>query len=98
MKKNRSITSKKKKELAGLFSKLKAELGKLSKTHKEHAKSIAGFAQVASHQALRKEKEPSLLKLSVEGLSTSVQDFETSHPQLVKTANDICLLLSRIGI
>lgn len=93
-----SIDHKKKKELVSLLSALKAEIKELSKTHTEEAQSIAGFTEVASHEATRKEKKPDLTTLSLEGLSSSVKGFETSHPSLVKTVNDICSLLSSIGI
>ena len=41
---------------------------------------------------------PELLKLSLEGLSASVQQFETSHPRLVETVNAISLMLSNSGL
>ena len=41
---------------------------------------------------------PQLLKLSLQGLSSSVEGFEGSHPNLVEIVNSICLALSNIGI
>lgn len=93
-----SINNKKKEELIRLLSTLESEIAELSKTHGEHAQSIAGFSMVASHEAIRKEKESHLMNLSLEGLSSSVKGFEVSHPNLVKTVNDICNLLASIGI
>ena len=80
------------------MSKLKSEIGRLSVTHGEQAKSIAGFTEVAAHEAMRKEKSQKLLELSLEGLSPSVKGFELSHPKLVEVANELSLLLARMGI
>jgi len=87
-----------KSELLNLLSTLKVEITDLSKTHNEHAESITGFAQLSAHEATRQEKDPELLKLSVEGLASSVRGFELSHPSLVGTVNAICSMLSNLGI
>ncbi len=93
-----SLNDAKKKELLDLLSTLKVEVSELSKTHAEQTRSITGFTEVSIHEAIREEKNPQLLKLSLEGLSTSVQGFETSHPKLVGVVNSICLTLSNIGV
>lgn len=93
-----TIEDRKKHELIELLGVLKNEIGQLHETHGEHAKSIAGFAEIAAHEAARQNKSPDLQKLSIEGLSSSVKGFEVSHPKLVDTVNEICVLLSRIGI
>ena len=85
-------------ELLGLLEALKAEVGRLSATHAEHAHSIAGFAQVAAHEAAREQKSPHLLKHSVDGLSLSVKGFEASHPRLVEIVNELCVMLAQIGV
>ena len=69
-----------------------------SKTDAEDAQSIIGFTEVSIHEAIREEKHPQLLKLSLKGLSTSVKRFENSHPKLVRIVNSICNTLSNIGI
>jgi len=85
-------------ELLGLLSTLKTEISELSKTHTEHAQSITAFAEVSTHEATRRERDPQLLRLSLEGLSASVQGFETSHPNLVQIVNSISLMLSNSGV
>ena len=90
--------SRKKAELLKLYASLKTEVEGLAKAHGEQARSIAGFAEVAAHEATRAGKSPRLLELSVEGLRTSVQGFETSHPELSEAVNRLCLLLARMGI
>jgi hypothetical protein len=93
-----SLNEARKKELLDLLSTLKTEISELSKTHAEHSRSIAGFTGVSIHEAMREEKNPQLLKLSLQGLSTSVEGFEISHPKLVGIVNSICHTLSNIGI
>ena len=85
-------------ELLGLVSTLKAEIGEFSKTHTEQAQSITAFAEVSTHEATRQERDPQLLRLSLEGLSASVQGFETSHPKLVEIVNALSLMLSNSGV
>ncbi|HAM36395.1 MAG TPA: hypothetical protein DEB40_05995 [Elusimicrobia bacterium] len=93
-----SLHSEERKALVSLLSALKEEVGHLSRTHDEQARSIAGLTEMAAHEATRKTKSPSLMKHSIEGLVLSTQGFETSHPKLVQITNDICIMLARIGI
>lgn len=85
-------------DLVALLETLKREVAELSKTHAEHAQSIAGFADVSTHEAIRKDQNPELLKLSLKGLSSSVEGFESSHPELVEIVNRISVMLSNMGI
>ena len=93
-----AIQDQNRSELLTLMSTLKAEIIELSKTNREHAESITGFAGVAAHEAARRERDLQLLKLSVDGLSTSVKGFESSHPRLVEIVNSICLMLVNSGV
>jgi len=98
VKEAKSLNDEKKKELLNLLSTLKTEVSEFSKTHPEHTQSITNFAEVSIHEAIREEKNPQLLKLSLQGLSTSAEGFESSHPKLVGIVNSLCLTLSNIGI
>jgi hypothetical protein len=98
IKKVQVLNDERKKKLLDLLSTLRAEVSQLSKTNTEGAQSITGFTEVSIYEAMRKEKNPQLLKLSLQGLSTSVKGFEGSHPKLVGIVNSICLTLSNIGI
>ena len=93
-----SMNNEKKAELLQLLSSLKSEVGELSKTHGEEAESITGFTKLSAYEAMREKKDPKLIKLSLEGLSSSVKKFETSHPKLVDAVNAISNFLSNIGI
>jgi len=98
IKKAKSLDAERKKELIDLLSMLKTEVSKLSQTDADDAQSITGFTEVSIHEAMREEKNPQLLKLSLKGLATSVERFENSHPKLVGIVNSICSALSNIGI
>ncbi len=93
-----SIKDERRQELLQLLGTLKAEVSELSKTHQEQAQSIAGFTDLSTHEATRAEQNPELLKLSLQGLGSSVTEFEQSHPRLVQIVNAISSMLSNLGI
>jgi hypothetical protein len=93
-----TLGEEKKSELTALFSELKAEVNDLARTDREHAESIARFADLSAHEATRIRKDEALRRLSIEGLSTSVEGFEASHPRLSEVVNSICTTLSNLGI
>jgi len=93
-----TIKEERKHELLQLLGTLKAEVAELSKTHVDQAQSIAGFAEVSAHEATRVDKNPRLLQLSLQGLSSSVNELEKSHPRLVQIVNAISHTLSNLGI
>lgn len=93
-----AIKDERRRELLDLLGTLKAEVADLSQTHGEQAQSIAGFTELSTHEATRSEQDPQLLKLSLEGLTSSVAGFEQSHPRLVQIVNTISHTLSNLGI
>jgi hypothetical protein len=80
------------------LAELKSEIKQLSKSHPEHARSIAQLAELAHHEAKRKEKSPRLFRHALEGLALSAKGFEASHPKLVDAINELCEMLAQIGI
>lgn len=84
--------------LAKLLCDLKTELESLPESRMEEARSIAHFTEAAAHEISRSQKSMHLKSLSIAGISYAVKGFEASHPRLVDVANDICMLLSRMGI
>ena len=98
IRKANSVPEENKAELLGLFSTLKSEVAQLAQTNEEQAQSITGFTEISAHEATREEKNPELLKHSLNGLSSSVSGFEESHPKLVQIVNRICTTLSNLGI
>jgi TRAP-type uncharacterized transport system substrate-binding protein len=95
---NVSIQDKEKKELLNLLTSLQNEVSELSKIDSEQAESITGFTQTSAHEATRKDKNEQLLTLSLKGLTSSVDELETSHPKLVEIVNRISQALSNMGI
>jgi hypothetical protein len=93
-----SIPDERRRELLELVAVLKSEVGALSKTHEEEAESIAEFAKLSTQEATRSQQNPQLLKLSLEGLNSSVQGFEQSHPRLVQIVGAVTNTLSNLGI
>jgi Mg2+ and Co2+ transporter CorA len=93
-----SIKEDRRRELLELLRQLKSEVSTLSRTDEEQARSIAGFAELSAHEATRSEKNPQLLKHSLDGLSSSVKGFEESHPRLVQIVNSVSSFLSNLGI
>jgi len=93
-----AVKDERRKELLQLLLTLKSEVAELSKTHSDQAQSIAGFTAISAHEATRSEQNPELLKLSLEGLASSVSGFEGSHPRLVQIVNAISNTLANLGI
>jgi len=85
-------------ELLTLLETLKHEVADLSETRSEDAESITRFTGLSAHEATRQQINPRLLALSLEGLKSSVSDFEQSHPKLSETVNSLCHVLSNMGI
>ncbi len=93
-----SLSEERKAELLALLSDLKAEVSELSKTHAEHTRTISGFTKDSIHEATREKPDPETLKRSLERLTASVEEFETSHPKLVGIVNSLSLTLANLGI
>jgi hypothetical protein len=95
---NSLLIKENKTELLSLLATLKPQITEFSKTQAEHAESIAGFIERSTHEAMRRQKNPTLLRMAIEGLSASVKGFEVSHPRLVEDANYIATVLANMGI
>ena len=92
------LSEAKKAELLQLLACLKNEVVELSKTKSEQAESIAHFVHLSTSEATRQKQNPKLLKLAIDGLSSSVNEFEVTHPKLVDLVNSICTRLSNMGL
>ena len=93
-----SVPDETKTELLSLLSALKEEIQNLPETHKEHATSIAGFADASTHEVTRAHRKPQLVEAALKGLTSSVEDFEVTHPTLTQVVNRIAYILSNMGI
>jgi hypothetical protein len=95
---NESLNEEKRQKLLSLINDLKNEMAGLEKTHHEDARSIAGYAETSVHEATRDDKNPELLKHSLDGLALSVRRFEVSHSRLTGLINNIGQTLWKLGI
>lgn len=93
-----SIGEKDRDDLLKLLATLKSEVLELSKTNAEHAESITGFTKVSTHEATREKKNQQLMKLSLSGLTSSIDELESTHPNLVETVNKISQILANMVI
>jgi hypothetical protein len=93
-----NLPPKRREELAALLVTLKSEIAELSATDADQARTIAGYADVSTHEATRAQRDPDLLAHSLDGMARSVEGFEASHPRLVQTVNTISHALSNLGI
>ena len=93
-----SLNEENRTELLKLLETLKTDISEFSEDQKENAESLAGFISASAHEATRLQKNPTLLKHAVEGLSASVEGFEVSHPKLVENVNSIASMLANMGI
>ncbi|MBN1129592.1 MAG: DUF4404 family protein [Chitinispirillaceae bacterium] len=95
---NETLPEEKKQELLVLLARLESEVKGLSEAHRDDARSITGYAETLVHEATRGEKNPELLRHSLDGLTLSVRRFEVSHPTLTGLINTIGQTLWKIGI
>ncbi len=96
--KNDSLSGDNKAELLKLLSSLSEQLTELSKSKSEHAGNIAEHIERSTNEALKVDKDPSLLKKALEGLSDSVKGFEVTHPVLVEDVNYWATVLANMGL
>jgi seryl-tRNA synthetase len=92
------LNPQQKEELLGLLANLKEAVAKLSTTHEAHAHSRTSMIDSAGHETTNAEPSQHPLRMAMENLSTSVEAFEASHPELVNTVNKISMLLANMGI
>jgi uncharacterized protein DUF4404 len=85
-------------KLLQLVATLREEVDALARSHEEDARSIAHFLDASTHEASRTEKQPKLLQAARDGLTASVENFETSHPKLFETVSQAATVLANMGL
>ncbi len=93
-----NIPADRKAELLDLLSKLKPAIAKVSETHHEDARSIARLVEASAQETIRTEKKPEQSKRPLHELKRSVENFETSHPELTAFVTKYSAVLSALGI
>ncbi|MCP3966275.1 MAG: DUF4404 family protein [Lentisphaerae bacterium] len=82
-------------KLLEVIGDLKEELKSLDASNKMSADMLADKAHESTIQAV---KEGDDFDREIEGLKSSVEEFEITHPKLVQLVNRFCMMLSDIGI
>jgi len=85
-------------ELLRLLAALRSEIAALPSSKDDEALSIAAFAEASAHEATRNSRKPKLLKAALTGLTGSVEEFETTHPDLAAVLNRLAVVLSNMGM
>jgi len=93
-----NIPAETREELLILLAELKAEVGPLAATHGAEVESITDMTGAAVESATSREQQPEQTAEALEGLASSVRDFEASHPRLVQIVDRLALTLSNMGI
>ncbi|NNM66767.1 MAG: DUF4404 family protein [Spirochaetales bacterium] len=93
-----TLDTRQKSDLLKLLTSLKTEVDQLSKTHHEDAASLTDFIRSTARESLKRQQNPKLVKISLEGVHASVEKFEASHPVLTETVNNLCNYFSGMGI
>ena len=90
--------AREKEALVALLNKLKNELSEVPESRMGDARSVGYFTEAAAHEVTREGSSVQLRNLSISGISYAVKGFEVTHPQIVAVANEICMILARMGI
>jgi hypothetical protein len=77
---SRNLPGETKSRAAGARGRTEVRDPTLSETHHEEASSITRFADESTHEAAREEKDPQLAESALQGLRTSIEGLEQSHP------------------
>jgi chromosome segregation ATPase len=93
-----NINGASKAELLNLLAALRTEIAALPQTRADEARSIATFAEASTHEATRATVKPKLLEAALNGLTGSIEEFETSHPDLAAILNRLAIALANMGM
>jgi len=93
---NPNLSETSRRELLELVAGLRTEMATLEGTHAERANQIAGSAEAAVRASITDQTRQSTA--AVEGLASSVREFEASHPKLVEIVDQLAATLSNMGI
>ena len=92
------LSPQQKEELLRLVSELKEAMAAFPTTPEAHAASRARVTDTAAAEPTQPDTFQHPLRSAMDDVSTSVEAFETSHPELVNTVNQISTLLANMGI
>lgn len=93
-----TLTLADREKLNELTQQLKQELNSLPIDENPHALSVANFAKLTTHEALKTIPDKDLYGLAEQGLMKSVERYEDSHPRLFTTIKAFIMKLSGLGV
>jgi hypothetical protein len=92
------LSPQQKEELLRLISELKEAMTAFPTTPEAHAPSRTPAPDTTAAETTRQETPQHPVRVAMDDVSTSVEAFEASHPELVSTVNQISMLLANMGI
>jgi hypothetical protein len=92
------LSPQQKEELLRLVSELKEAMAAFPTTPEAHAPSRTPVPDMAAEETTRQDTPQHPVRVAMDDVSTSVEAFEASHPELVTTVNQISTLLANMGI
>ena len=92
------LSPQQKEELLRLISELKEAMAAFPTTPEAHAPSRTPVPDTTAAETTRQDTPQHPLRVAMDDVSTSVEAFEASHPELVSTVNQISTLLANMGI
>jgi hypothetical protein len=96
--KTHELSPQQKEELLRLVSELKEGMAEVSTTHEAHAPSHPNVPDMSAAEGTTQDTPQHPVRRALDDVSTSVEAFEASHPELVNTVNQISTLLANMGI
>jgi Domain of unknown function (DUF4404) len=92
------LSPQQREELLRLVLELKEAMAAFPTTPEVHAPSRTHVIDTAESETTRQDTPQHPLRSAMDDVSTSVEAFEASHPELVNTVNQISTLLANMGI
>lgn len=93
-----TLPPEKREELRALLASLGEEIDTLQRKDADRARSVAGFTELAAHEATRPTANPERVGHATAGLLSTIEELETEHPKLVRIINQISTTLSNMGL
>ena len=92
------LSPQQKEELLRLVAEVKEAMAAFPTPPEAHAPSRDRVANTAKAETTRQDTPQHPVRSAIDDVSTSVEAFEASHPELVNTVNQISTLLANMGI
>jgi hypothetical protein len=92
------LSPRQKAELLQLVTELKEAMADRSITHAAPPQGTTSVPDSSAPEGTRQNTPQHPVRMAMDDLSSSIEAFEASHPELVTTVNQISTLLANMGI